>query len=180
MHNPHEIKLLARLRVELSHLREHKFRHSFQDPLDPFCKCSWRCSNYSNQGKTLFEKISKPLILRVLLNLIFHKILGLVKDKDTAAGISKASIRIADRNKDIKTTNKGEYWRLLLPGNYTVTVQAEGYLSKQIDINVTRDQVGVINFDMESDPKWKNTANSICVLNLIFVLLIFYLLIYLN
>ena len=112
--------------------------------------------------------------------MIFHNILGLVKDKDTAAGISKASIRIANRNKDIKTTNKGEYWRLLLPGNYTVTVEAEGYLSKQIDITVTGDQVSVINFDMESDPKWTNTANSIRVLNLIFVFLIFYLLIYLN
>ena len=112
--------------------------------------------------------------------ILSHKILGLVKDKGTAAGISKANIRIADRSKDIKTTNKGEYWRLLLPGNYTVTVEAEGYLSKQIDITVNGDQVGVINFDMESDPKLKNTANSICVLNLIFVVLIFYPLIFVN
>ena len=37
--NPHGIKLLTRLRVELSHLREHKFRHNFQDPPDPFCNC---------------------------------------------------------------------------------------------------------------------------------------------
>ena len=68
MHNPHEIKLLTRLRVGLSHLREHKFRQNFQDSLDPLRKCSWHCSNYSNQGKTLFEKISKPLILQVLLS----------------------------------------------------------------------------------------------------------------
>ena len=29
VHNPHGIKLLTRLRVGLSHLREHKFRHNF-------------------------------------------------------------------------------------------------------------------------------------------------------
>ena len=68
VHNHYGIKLLTRLRVGLSHLHEHKFRHSFQDSLDPFCNCGryiettinffLHCSNYSNQIKTLFEKIS--------------------------------------------------------------------------------------------------------------------------
>ena len=54
------------LRVGVSHLREHKFRHNFQDSLDPFCNCGrhiettihffLHCLNYSNQRKTLFEK----------------------------------------------------------------------------------------------------------------------------
>ena len=34
VHN-HGIKLLARLRVRLSHLREHKYRHNSLDSLDP-------------------------------------------------------------------------------------------------------------------------------------------------
>ena len=34
-HNPKRIKLLSRL----SHLRDHKFKHSFQDSLNPFCSC---------------------------------------------------------------------------------------------------------------------------------------------
>ena len=34
------IKLLARLRLGLSHLREHKFRHNFEDNLNPLCSCS--------------------------------------------------------------------------------------------------------------------------------------------
>ena len=38
-HNPKGIKLLTRLRVDLSHLREHKFKHSFQDTLNTICKC---------------------------------------------------------------------------------------------------------------------------------------------
>ena len=75
MHNPHGIKLLTRLRVGLSHLREHKFRHNFQDSLDPFCICGRHIettihfflhySNYWNQRKTIFEKISniKPFLL---------------------------------------------------------------------------------------------------------------------
>ena len=34
------IKLLTRLRVGLSHLREHKFRHNFQDIINLLCSCS--------------------------------------------------------------------------------------------------------------------------------------------
>ena len=73
VHNPHGIKLLTRL---LHHLREHKFRHNFQDSLDPFCNCVrnietnshlfLHCSSYSNQRKSLFEKIIN--IKRSLLN----------------------------------------------------------------------------------------------------------------
>ena len=37
--NPLGIKLLTRLRLGLSHLREHKFRHCFQDNLNSLCEC---------------------------------------------------------------------------------------------------------------------------------------------
>ena len=33
------MKLVTRLRLGLSHLREHKFKHSFQDTLNPLCGC---------------------------------------------------------------------------------------------------------------------------------------------
>ena len=36
-HNPKEIKLVTRLRLGLSHLREHKLKYSFQDTLNPLC-----------------------------------------------------------------------------------------------------------------------------------------------
>ena len=32
-----EIKLLTRLRLGLSHLREHKLKHNFQDTINPLC-----------------------------------------------------------------------------------------------------------------------------------------------
>ena len=38
-HNPKGIKLVTRLRLGLSHLWEHKFKHSFQDTLNPLCSC---------------------------------------------------------------------------------------------------------------------------------------------
>ena len=38
-HNCTGVKYLTRLRLGLSHLREHKFKHSFQDTLNPFSSC---------------------------------------------------------------------------------------------------------------------------------------------
>ena len=67
--DPEGLKLLTRLRVQLSHLREHKYRHNFVDTLNPFCNCGLleiestthyllRCNFFSIQRETLLESIS--------------------------------------------------------------------------------------------------------------------------
>ena len=38
-HNPKGLKLLTRLRLGLSHLRYHKFKHNFLDIINPLCSC---------------------------------------------------------------------------------------------------------------------------------------------
>ena len=38
-HSPKDIKYEIRSRLGLSHLREHKFKHSFRDTLNLFCDC---------------------------------------------------------------------------------------------------------------------------------------------
>ena len=67
IHNPLGIKLLTRLRLGLSHLHEHKFRHCFQDTLNPLCECGkyiestmhffLHCTNFLIPRQTLFQKI---------------------------------------------------------------------------------------------------------------------------
>ena len=47
-HNPQGIKFLTTLRLGLSHLREHKFKHSFQDSLNPLCKCGFDVESTSH------------------------------------------------------------------------------------------------------------------------------------
>ena len=38
-YTPLEIKYITRIRLELSHLREHEFKYNFQDTLNPTCHC---------------------------------------------------------------------------------------------------------------------------------------------
>ena len=66
-HNPKGIKLLTRLRLGLSHLPEHKFKHSFQDCFNPLCLCGneietsthylHQCPTYTNERMILLNKI---------------------------------------------------------------------------------------------------------------------------
>ena len=75
-HNPKGVKLLTRLRLGLSHLREQKFKHGFQDWLNPTCSCGndiatsahflLHCSHYSNERSTFLNTIRN--INRTILN----------------------------------------------------------------------------------------------------------------
>ena len=40
VHDINGAKLLTRLRLDLSHLNEHKFRHNVNDIINPMCSCS--------------------------------------------------------------------------------------------------------------------------------------------
>ena len=39
IHHPLGLKLLTRLRLGLSHLNEHKFKHNFKNCINPLCTC---------------------------------------------------------------------------------------------------------------------------------------------
>ena len=58
---PKGLKLIAKLRLGLSHLRFHEFRHIFQDALNPICNCGTIglpfCPNFSNERLNLLSKI---------------------------------------------------------------------------------------------------------------------------
>ena len=67
IHNPYGIKLLTRLRLGLSHLRDHKFRHCFQDTLSPLYDYGndtettahffLHCSSFHTPRQTLLNNI---------------------------------------------------------------------------------------------------------------------------
>ena len=69
VYDPYGVKLLTRLRLQFSHLKEHKFRHGFGDTVSPMCGCNaeiedtehilLRCHFYSIQRFELFNNINK-------------------------------------------------------------------------------------------------------------------------
>ena len=69
IHDPTGVKLLNRLRLNFSHLNEHKFRHGFRDTLNPLCDCNsevettshylLRCHLFSNHRLKLLDNINQ-------------------------------------------------------------------------------------------------------------------------
>ena len=47
--NPKGVKPIGRLRLGLSHLREHKSKYNFQDSINPLCNCG-----HDIESKTYF------------------------------------------------------------------------------------------------------------------------------
>ena len=86
IHNPTGLKLLTRLRLELSHLNEHKFNHNFTDCVNPLLPCSLEvessshfflhCHYHKDIRKTLFHEL--PLVDENILNQSDHEIVLLV------------------------------------------------------------------------------------------------------
>ena len=88
VHNPHGLKHLTRLRLGLSHLREHKFKHNFQDSINPLCSCGGaiettehfflHCQNFSQFRLTLLNSLgnidpdSKNMNSKELTNLLLY------------------------------------------------------------------------------------------------------------
>ena len=65
--DPKGLKFLTRLRLGLSHLNAHRFRHNFQDCLNPLCSCSLetedtshyllQCHHFSNHSADLMNSV---------------------------------------------------------------------------------------------------------------------------
>ena len=66
--NLNGIRLITRLRLELSHLREHKFKYNFQNYLNPLCSCGLsiestshfllHCPIFHNKRHTLLSTLN--------------------------------------------------------------------------------------------------------------------------
>ena len=86
IHDPIDLKLLTCLRGNLSHLREHKFRHNFLDTLNSLCSCSLeiestkhyllRCPFYSPIRKTLIDNITN--VIGPISHLLDDKLVNLL------------------------------------------------------------------------------------------------------
>ena len=88
IYSPYGIKLLTRLRLGLTHLNEHKFKHGFNDTVNPICICGGdiesinnfflHCNEYCEARQTLFDNIQsidKMLLRQNESSLTLHLLL---------------------------------------------------------------------------------------------------------
>ncbi|XP_058454656.1 carboxypeptidase D [Malaya genurostris] len=84
------------------------------------------------------------------IKLVHVGVRGLVTDS-SGLPIKDADLIVDGINQNIRTTERGEYWRLLVPGNYTIRVEAVGfYPSQEVPITITAEQPLRVNFSLKS------------------------------
>jgi len=90
-----------------------------------------------------------------------HKgVKGFVVDSQGVA-IHNAKITVAGRNRSISATGLGEYWRLLVPGNYQLSVTAPGYEPVLRNVTIPEGNAVEVNFTMMHSPHQRNVTNII-------------------
>jgi carboxypeptidase M len=58
---------------------------------------------------------------------------------------------------------EGEFWRVLMPGIYTVEVFAEGFTPREINFAVVEKNPTVLNITLTHvSPDWVNAINIFC------------------
>ncbi|CAM9218891.1 unnamed protein product, partial [Lampetra fluviatilis] len=69
---------------------------------------------------------------------------GFVVDAVSGRGIGNATVAVSDVDHSVKSARAGDYWRVLVPGTYSLTASAHGYGSRTRQVTVpTTDGSGV-------------------------------------
>ncbi|XP_076332495.1 carboxypeptidase D-like isoform X1 [Tachypleus tridentatus] len=74
---------------------------------------------------------------------------GLVVDSN-GNFLSKTRLKIERRNMSFCSTKNGEYWRILLPGNYTIQAYMKGFAVTEAHFSVMNNQMTYLNLTMYS------------------------------
>lgn len=95
-----------------------------------FPHASWLPRLWEENKKSLLEYVKEA-----------HKgVTGVVLDEKTRLPIPRAGLRIKGRDIDFFASEQGEFWRLLLPGRYSLIAKAKGYYPTVIDFDVEAHQ----------------------------------------
>ncbi|XP_071520920.1 carboxypeptidase D-like isoform X5 [Panulirus ornatus] len=76
---------------------------------------------------------------------------GFVKDEYDNP-VEGASMKIRNRDVGFQSTKYGEYWRILLPGFYTLEVYAEGFDPREEDFTVVESNPTLLNITLYRTP----------------------------
>ncbi|XP_047209359.1 probable carboxypeptidase X1 isoform X2 [Girardinichthys multiradiatus] len=112
------------------------------------------CDKFPHASELPIEWENNRESLLVYMEQVHRGIKGVIRDKDTKAGIADAIIKVEDIDHHIRSVADGDYWRLLNPGEYHVTVSAEGYFPSSRTCDVMYDHFPTIcDFNLTKIPR---------------------------
>ncbi|XP_059169401.1 carboxypeptidase D-like [Physella acuta] len=77
---------------------------------------------------------------------------GVVKTSD-GTPIANAQVRVSGIDYTMNTSDLGEYWRLLIPGTYSISFSVEGYTTASTSVTVSSGSPVVLNVTFDTSTK---------------------------
>eukprot|EP00062_Callorhinchus_milii_P019835 gi/632974796/ref/XP_007903875.1/ PREDICTED: carboxypeptidase N catalytic chain isoform X2 [Callorhinchus milii] len=116
------------------------------------------CAKFPPARELPREWAANQEALLTYLEQVHRGIKGMILDEN-GNGIDEAVISVDGINHDMTSGLSGDYFRLLLPGQYTVTVSAKGYKSKTANVIVYPQEVTRVDFQLVPGIQALPTAN---------------------
>ena len=120
------------------------------------------CCKYPKIERLAIEWENNREALLAYMAQVHIGVKGFVTDFDTSTNkngvvgdpILDATISVAGIEHNVTTSTYGDYWRLLLPGKYSVTASAPGYLPQTKEVTVDENALAtVLNFTLKAQSK---------------------------
>eukprot|EP00058_Branchiostoma_floridae_P013469 XP_002598957.1 hypothetical protein BRAFLDRAFT_79888 [Branchiostoma floridae] len=93
---------------------------------------------------------NRPALLAYLTQ-VHQGVQGFVVRSDSGQGMEDATITVQGIDHNVTTAGHGDFWRLLVPGTYTITASKQGYVSETFtDVTVDADQATELNFTLHA------------------------------
>lgn len=118
------------------------------------------CCKYPHRSYLPKEWENNREALLAYLEQVHRGIKGFVKNQQ-GVGIQKAVIHVQGLDRNVTTASHGDFWRILLPGNYTVHAFAAGYKSKMLsNVRVNSREATELEFILENDDSTSHDINT--------------------
>ncbi|EDO41344.1 predicted protein, partial [Nematostella vectensis] len=115
------------------------------------------CCKYPNSTELPKEWKNNKNALLTYMEEVHKGIKGFVRDR-SGNGIQGAVVHVLGIKKNVTTARHGDFWRLLVPGNYTVLVTAPGFhQAKRTDIIVEKSSAIEVNFVLSKSSQQSGT-----------------------
>lgn len=114
------------------------------------------CCKYPNASNLMNYWTENKWPLLAFLNEANKGVKGVLKDYFTESPISKANLTILGRNVQFQTDNRGQFWRLLLPGDYVIMIKANGYARLQKQFTVLPNKITIMHLYLLPSKRLRN------------------------
>ncbi|TFK01304.1 gametocyte-specific factor 1-like [Platysternon megacephalum] len=108
------------------------------------------CDKFPPQKDLEKEWLANREALITYLEEVHQGIKGLVSDENNN-GIAGAVISVHGIGHDVTSGDQGDYFRLLLPGTYTIAASADGYRPQTVTVTVGPAGPSLVHFQLKQD-----------------------------